>query len=308
MKPKAHFLLLMIAAFTLTLSSCRKDRDMDMVAEELSAHSDDQSRLAGDVDDVANDANAALEDYSSFNGRVDNVLGAICGATTVIDSTSNPKKITITYNGLNCAGTRNRVGVVVLSMPQNVKWKDAGAVLTISIQNLKVTRVRDNKSITINGTKTITNITGGRLRDLANNGNITHHIESNGLTITFDNNTQRSWRVAKKRVFTYNNGLVITTTGLQTEGGITGVSEWGTNRLGNAFITAISQPMVIRQDCAFRVVSGQVTHNRLAANGVVTFGLDSAGNPTSCPGAGTYYLKLVCTGMNGGVRTVILPY
>ena len=40
----------------------------------------------------------------------------------------------------------------------------------------------------------------------------------------------------------------------------------------------------------------------------VTFGLNAAGNPTSCPVLAPYYLKLVWTGANGIVRTVILPY
>jgi len=42
--------------------------------------------------------------------------------------------------------------VIVLSMAQGVRWRDAGAQLNISFQNFKITRLSDNKSITINGT------------------------------------------------------------------------------------------------------------------------------------------------------------
>ena len=167
----------------------------------------------------------------------------------------------------------------------------------------------DNKSITINGTKTITNVSGGRLRDLATHGPITHDIASPGLTILFDNGTTRTWQVAKERVFSYNNGVEITTTGLHTDGTTTGISEWGTNRNGNTFVTAITQPLVIRQDCDFRLTSGVVTHSRSAATVVATFGLDSTGAPTTCPGVGGhYYFKIVWTNANGIVRTYILPY
>ncbi len=32
------------------------------------------------------------------------------------------------------------------------------------------------------------------------------------------------------------------------------------------------------------------------------------GNPTGCPGSGTYYYKLVWTGVNGKTFTIIRPY
>ena len=67
--------------------------------------------------------------------------------------------------------------------------------------------------------------------------------------------------------------------------------------------------MTIRGDCGYRLVSGQVSHQRLNATAVVTFGLDATGNPTTCPGVGLpYYFKLVWTGANGVVRTYIRPY
>ena len=305
---------LFIAAFALmaaTFTSCKKtdkgSNNSDYTSE-LSSQSDDQSRVSTETDAVANDANNVLDQYSSFNGRIDGLTNVICDATVVADSLSDPKTVTITYNGTNCAGTRTRLGVVVLSLPLGVHWRDAGAVLTVDIQNLKITRLRDNRSITINGTKTITNVSGGLIRDLSSLGTIVHNIASTGLTITFDNGSQRIWQVSKQRVFTYNNGIVITTAGTHSDGGTDGISEWGTNRFGNAFVTSITQPMVVRQDCDFRLVSGQVTHDRFRANTVVTFGLDSQGEATSCPGTGTYYFKLVWTGNNGLVRTVILPY
>jgi hypothetical protein len=232
--------------------SCKKTDTNPVTTDqttELSTQADDQSRVSTEVDAIANDGNIVLESNAAFNGKIENTLGTLCNATTVADSSNGTKKITVTYNGLNCSGTRFFTGVVVLSMPQATHWKDAGAVLTVNIQQLKITRVRDNKSIIINGTHTITNVTGGRLSDLASRGSITHTIIGANLSVTFDNGTQRTWQVAKQRVFTYNNGIVITTTGTHTDGAVSGISEWGTNRFGNTFVTAISQPMVIRQDC-----------------------------------------------------------
>ena len=235
----------------------------------------------------------------------------------VLDSTATLRRITITYNGLNCWGNRFRTGKVILTMLLGQRWIDQNAILTTTFENLKITRVSDNKSITINGIHEVKNLTGGRLGQLRLPGgpaSIVHEITSPGMNVTFDNGTTRSWKVGKKRTFTYsppgpNGNYVIKTEGIHTDGTTTGISEWGTNRFGNAFVTVISDPMIIRGDCDFRLVSGQVSHQRLNATAVVTFGLDATGNPTTCPGVGLpYYFKLVWTGANGVVRTFIRPY
>ena len=311
MKSRFRLTAAVIVLMAVAFVSCKKSDNTPTTttdeATQLSVQSDDQSRFSGEIDAVANDANVVMESNASFNGKVENVLGTLCNATTVIDSTGTTKKITVTYNGLSCAQNRFVTGVVVLSMAKATHWKDAGAVLTVDIQNLKITRVRDGKSIIINGTKTITNVTGGRLKDLSSRGTITHTIASAGISVTFDDGTQRTWQVAKQRVFTYSNGVVITTTGMHTDGAVSGISEWGTNRFGNAFVASISQPLIVRQDCDYRLVSGEVTHSRLAATIVVTFGLDATGAATTCP-TGTYYFKLVWMGTGGLTKTVIMPY
>jgi len=215
--------------------------------------------------------------------------------------------VTLTYNGNNCAGTHSRTGNIVISMPANVRWKDAGATLTLTYTNLVITRLADNKSITINGSHTLTNVSGGLLVNLPVLNSITHAINSNNMSVRFDDNTQRTWQVARRRVFTYNNGIVVTVTGTRTEGNSTNIAEWGTNRLGRTFTTAITQPLVFRQDCSFRLVSGQVTHTLPAFSATGTFGLDAAGNATTCPGAGAYYCKVIWQGPNTS-HSIIFPY
>jgi hypothetical protein len=309
MKIKLQFVLMAALALSVSFLSCKKNDTTDN-STDLVTHSDDQSTVAGGTDEIADAVNVTIDNYVAFNGIVgstDGITGLPCNATAVLDSANGLRRITVTFNGPNCANTRTRVGVIVLSMPLAQRWKDAGAAVTVNVQNLKITRISDNKSITVNGTIVATNVSGGRLRDLSSLGTIVHTITSTGMTVTFDNNTQRTWQIAKKRTFTYNNGVVITTIGTHTEGTVTGVSEWGTNRFGNDFVTAITQPMVIREDCNWRLVSGQVTHSRLLANVVVTFGLDASGNPVSCP-SGTFYMKIVWTNVNNVVRTYIIPY
>ncbi len=290
------------------LTSCQKDSDSADYMTESSAHSDDQNRFSGEVDAAANDINTVLEVTPGFAGRGGDIQ-TICDATVAIDTLSNPRTITITFNGTNCLGTRTRTGVIVVSMAQGVRWKNAGAQLNVTFQNFKITRLSDNKSITINGTQTHTNVSGGLLINLAALNTITHTITSSNMSVTFDNGSQRNWQVARQRLFAYNGGNVtITVTGTHSQNGISGIAEWGTNRFGNSFTTAITQPLVFKFDCSFRLGSGKVEHATALFNASVLFGLDAGGNPTGCPGVNPYYMKISWTGPGGNTRTAILPY
>lgn len=305
--------LLSLAALVLTVSflftACTKEASNDETdyTTESATHSDDQNRFSNEVDGVANDINIQLEATPGF-GRTGRIESLICDATIAVDTVSNPRTITITYNGTNCLGNRTRTGVVIVAMAQGTHWANPGAVLTVTYQNLKITRLSDNKSITINGTQTFTNVSGGLLINLPTLPAITHTITSNNMSVKFDDNSIRSWQVARKRVFTYAGGVVITVTGMHTDGTTTGIAEWGTNRFGNTFTTAITSPLIFKQDCSFRLTTGVVTHTTTHFNATVTFGLNAAGNPTSCPGAGNYYLKIVWTGPLGVAHTAIYPY
>ena len=306
--------VLTLAVFT-TFTACKKDSKPDGEStNELATHADDQNRVSTQIDAVANDASLAIESSVAYSGgRLNNPPPAsICDAAVSFDSTSNPRKITITYDGTtSCNASYSRTGTIVISMASGIKWKDQGATINVTYQNLKVKRTSDNKSITINGSHSITNASGGLLYMLpfgSPTQSVTHTI-GGSLTITFDDNSQRSWEVATRRVFKYeNNGFVLTVTGNNSIGNTEGIAEWGTNRFGHEFTTAITQPLVIRQDCLFRLTSGQVTHEGFGT-ATATFGLDANGNPASCPaGSGHYYYKLVWAAPNGGSASIILPY
>lgn len=295
-------------ALTVAFTSCKKEakQETEINETEVKTHAEDQSRVSADLDEIANDANVALESNPSFSGRLSQT-NSICNATAVPDTASGTWKITITYNGNNCVGTHHRTGTVVLSTPAGTKWKNAGAAITVTFQNLKIKRLSDNKSITINGTQTLTNVSGGLLINLPNLQSIIHTITSSNMSITFDDNTQRTWNIGRKRTFTYSNGIVVSITGIGVTGGINNAAEWGSNRFGHSFITSITQPLVFRQDCSGRLTSGEIKHQGFATS-TVTFGLNASGASTTCPGTGVYYYKLVWTGPNGNSVSVVLPY
>jgi len=290
---------------------------------QVQTQSDDESQVSTELNAAENDVNNSLNASAAFNGAATTSANngivtdggnggliidySICDATITTDTANGLRQLVITYNGANCWGNRIRTGVVTISIPVGTRWRDKGAVVTVDIQNLKITRVRDHKTITLNGTYTFTNVSGGLLRDLASLGTITHTISASDVTIQFADSATRTWSVAKQRVFTYNNGVVITTTGTHSDGTNSNVSVWGTNRYGNSFETLIVQPMVIMQSCDWRLTSGETETIRPAVTLDITYGLDSSGNPTSCPGSGYYYYKAVWT-IGGKTYTFIAPY
>ncbi len=308
MKARLQPFIITVLALGFAFTSCQKEKTTTVdYTSESTIQSEDQSRFSSENDAAVNDVDLAMETTSGFF-RGDNLQSLICDATIVVDSNSNPRTITITYNGANCLGNRTRTGVVVISMAQNIRWRDAGAAINVTFQSFKVTRLSDNKSITLNGMQTYTNVSGGLLINLVGLGTITRTITSSNMSLTFDNGLQRNWQVARRRVFTYSNGVVITETGTQTVGGLTNVAEWGTNRFGNAFTTTIAQPIVLKQDCSFRVGAGLVVHTTSNFTSSVSFGLDASGNPTGCPGTNPYYMRVTWAGVAGVTHSVLLPY
>jgi hypothetical protein len=296
----------------LFFTSCKKSdvNNTDTTTEaELKTQSDDQERFTNETDAVADDANAALENSGISNlGETPQTppLPHLCDFTVAIDTVASPRTITLTYSG-NCLGTRTRTGSVVISFSPNFRWSQAGSSYTVTYQNLKITRNADSKAITLNGSKTITNISGGKLRNLATRGSaIIHEITSNDMSVTFDNGTQRQWKIAKRRTFTYDNGIVVAISGVGSASA--GLAEWGINRFNKEFTNSIIEPLVVKQSCDFRLVSGKTAHTVGIFSSTVTFGLDAAGNAvTSCP-VGPFYYKAIWTGPGGNTYTVIGPY
>lgn len=296
-------------SFSLLIASCKKESSPSKgtpATAELQTTSDDQALASNENDAVSNDISASLESNTSY-ARVfadPNAPSAsmraegdpvICDATLSYDTSGSIKKLTITYSGTNCWGNRKRTGTVVISEANGVHWKDQGAVVTVSIQNLTITRVADGKSIVINGKKIITNTSGGLLYTLANHGPVIHDF-TDSLSIVCDNGLARTWNVAKHRVFVYDNGIKLTTTGSHSDGTSNDIAEWGTDRFGISYTSRITVPKVIIQSCSFRLVAGQDTFTRNDKfTAVVTYGLDASGNAvTSCP-SGNFYAKVAWT-------------
>src|SRR3984957_15954970 len=200
MKAK-HVLLATVITASGLIVACTKNNSTgssgasgSTTTADVQTESNDVTQVSNEMDAMNNDVNNSLNASATFSGATSYNGGAadgngvvteggggsinldysICDATVTTDTTNGLRQVIITYNGTNCWGNRTRTGVVVISIPVGVRWRDSGAVVTVSIQNLKITRIRDNKTITLNGTYTYTNVTGGLLKDFATLGTLTH--------------------------------------------------------------------------------------------------------------------------------------
>lgn len=326
MKTRSSYLIGAAVTLMSILYACKKDNNSSntTTSADLQTQSDDQTQVTNENDAVVDDVNTMLSSQTTVTGAsvqpgykygvategADSVKSYICDATVTLDTSTTTYKLTITYNGSNCALTRTRTGTVVVSWTKGQAWHTKGAVVTVDIQNLKITRIRDGKSITINGTHTYTNVSGGSLTDVALGkiSSVTHTITSDNMSIKFDNGTTRTWHIARQRVYTVvNQGFLITQTGTHTDGNTTNISEWGTNRWGNSFENVITTPLTVDQNCNWRLTGGAIETIRPEVTTTLTFGLDSGGAPTGCPGDASYYFKLVWEGASK-TYTFILPY
>lgn len=330
MKTKKIQFLVITTSLSLFLFACKKDSspsNSTPTNAQLQTQSDDESRVSNETDAAFDDVNTTMTSQASVTGageggslrygvittggNQDTVKSLICDAVVTVDTVDNPRTITITYNGSNCQLTRVRTGSVVISMPKGQKWTTAGASVTVQFLNLKITRVLDSKSITLNGTHTYTNVSGGSLLSLNANSTapIVHTIAGSNMSITFDDGSQRNWNVARQRSYSYNNGVVLVTTGTHSNGNTAGISEWGTNRFGTPFTVQIKQGLTISQSCAWQLTAGEVALTNEQGTTDITFGLNSSGQATSCPiGSGVYYFQLVWTGKSGKTYTITMPY
>lgn len=297
----------LIAVIALSTAGCKKDDDNNDEANSKSLQqlSKDEVTVENATGDVLKDANSIL---SGGSGKT--LYGFPCNVT--IDSTNqvgDTMIYSITYNGLNCEGTLMRVGNAEVRKNINTHWCDAGAKVSIEYINLKITKVSNNKSVTINGTKTYENVTGGYLTQLGTiYSTITHRAEG-AIQATFDDNTTRTWNIARQITYSGTEGsYMITGDGFGSADGYDYLECWGVNRDGEDFYTQITQSIVLKEACGWDPCSGILIHQipSDSKKATVTFGYDDNNQPVSgsdCPtrfrldwekngNSGTMYIQL----------------
>jgi hypothetical protein len=267
---------ILIAAIALSTTGCKKDDDDnndEVNSKSLQQLSKDEVAVENATGEVLKDVNSVLSGGSSKT-----LYGLPCNVT--IDSTNivgDTITYSITYNGLNCEGTLMRTGNAEVKKNINTHWSDAGAKVYIKFIDLKITKVSDNKFVTINGTKSLENVTGGYLSQLGTIYTVITHRAIGAIQATFDDNTTRTWNFARQFTYSGVSGTyVITGEGLGSAAGYDSLECWGINRDGEAFYSKVISPVVVREECEWHPCSGKIFHDIPSdnKNATVEFGYD----------------------------------
>lgn len=273
---------LMIAT-VIILSGCQKDfiqgpQDENQI-EQLTM---DENEIQNIDDDLMNDVDMLLSKskakYIPCNTTIDSI-------TVDVDTTI----IYITFSGLNCIGTVERLGKMRIRMESSTNWLNAGASVRVIYDSLKITRVGTGKWILLNGSRKFTNVSGGVITNLGNPlSAIVHRVEGN-LNVLYKDSTTLIWNVARQRTFTGTPGnILLTIEGFGTHSTYSNLVVWGVSRQNKPFFVSIPQALVIKEACGWIVCSGvksfEVPVNNQSAT--LTFGYDNNNQPVTgnaCP-------------------------
>jgi hypothetical protein len=278
----------LIAAAVISLAGCSKEKQKDDSPDTstLQQLSKDDIIVENASDEAMNDVNTLLSGGNFFKSANFWPCNATIDSTSVVNDTIT---FYITYNGLSCNGKWNRTGKIEIKKKVGIHWNDQGATVIVTCINFHITREATGKSIMLNGTKTFQNVTGGFLWQLGYQYSSIVHKSWGTLEVTFDNDSTRSWNVARQRTYTGTFGqLVMTVDGFGSEGSYNNLVVWGINRNGENFYTQITQSVVFRETCSWNPCSGIKVHQIPADSkkATITFGYNDHNDPVvgdECP-------------------------
>ena len=314
---KKNTLLMLLASFVFLMSACRKDEmpEKPELDSEFLQNNEDNRFQRDEADQADNDINDALQEIPGFGKTAGAPLASpLCGVT--IDSSQIAQKILFfNFDGVTpCfSPSRTRSGQIKVQLTSGADWSTAGAVLTLTYTNFKITRLSDNKWVNFNGVKTLTNLNGHDWLGLLA-GNTTHAYRERAYNVDVDFSSGASavWNSARVTNWSYDPAspvgpnLYFECTGDTTINGISNVDMWGVNRFGKDFIRYYNSPWQSNLYCGFwRPVAGTIIHEVNNKQFQLDLGVDQSGNPSTLNCA--YGFKVTWT-LNGNSYTRVLSY
>jgi hypothetical protein len=312
--------LTVVAVVSGVLFSCYKSKNFStnetaQIDSAIIVQSYDQVRVAAVIDEVFNDVNKALSSQNAVTGAGISADTTLCNVQLLLDTSVSPNYISLTYGGASCDNSHALSGNVTIYFTPGTQWKNQFDTIGVNINKLTVAGLQsdiDTNTIRLNGIFYYANTSGGMLSSLtAGSAPITHVILSPYLGVIFNSADTATWQVARKRSYKDTaGGIVISTTGIDTVSGILNVSEWGGNRYGNSFITAIDTALVTTAGCGYQVTSGQIQMTNPSGLTTINFGLNASGvAATGCPASGSYYyFHFSWTGSDSNPYSSVRPY
>jgi len=245
-------------------TGCKKKKEFN---QESAQSCVDARMVQGENDEVVKDINIAIMEDFLLRGRGTSqpaqvAATSLCGVT--LDTTKVTSGIlTMLYNGNNCYG-RTRTGSVkltILNYPL-AKWKNTGTVVRIEFNKYKMVRSSDGKSVEINGTEEMKNLSGNTWFELwyMSQPSVVDQVSGTELNVKFDNTATAIFSFDRKLTYTYSNNVTTCRVeGMASQGGKNNVENWGQTRDGNVFTSQVVESPVWKSECgAMAPLSGQV--------------------------------------------------
>jgi|WetSurMetagenome_2_1015567.scaffolds.fasta_scaffold122304_2 hypothetical protein len=279
---------MLLAVVAITVAGCKKD-DKDKTPDTASMDqlAVDQNNIETSIDEATRDIDGVFASHlksSNFDHRMP------CNVTIDSAAIANDTiTLYLVYNGLNCNGKLNRTGKIEVKKRLSERWGEPNSSVAVKFIDYTVTRVSNSKSITLNGNKLFTNVSGGFIFLVGTLQDSAVYRTTASLQATFDDGSVRNWNVARLTTFTgEQDSLLMTIEGLGTSGSYNNIVMWGTNRESNEFFTCITTPVVHKQACGWDPCSGVKVHTIPATATIVTvtFGYNDNNEPITgndCP-------------------------
>ena len=282
MKPKNIFKSLVLAAIIgVTVTSCRKDKDDELLDKDTSSAADNALAEVSfnDVNNIADEASKGnLISYLSTNNSNSNERGIMSSCATIThDTITIPHKLTIDFGSTNCLCNdgRYRRGQVIVDYTG--RYRDSASIHTFTFNNYFV---NDNQLL---GTKTVTN------NGHNSAGHLTYSIAVNGQIIKANGGGTITWTSARTREWIAGENTLIWSDDVYL---ITG-SASGTSAAGLSFTAVINSPLRKELACRY-IVSGSIA---ITPQGKATRLVDFGGG--SCDNQATVTI-------NGQVHSITL--
>ena len=298
-----RFLLFFLLVVAVTIA-CKKDEP-----EEIPPDSSPVQQLSIDDYAVEENMDEAFGDIGQILTTSTNKMDIPCGATLdSVVTVNNKVYYYITYDGLNCLGTKYREGNMVIQIKKNDSWLLAHTKVDVEFINYEITNVFNNNQMVIDGTADMTNISGG-IPALLGSGisTVIHRINAK-LDVIFNGSTPGDWNLHKMMVYSGSpDNLQLAVNGFGNQQGQNNLMSWGTDYNGRKFFIRVDESIVFKQSCQWLPCSGiqKYTYPQDDLNATVTFGYNDNNQPisgTECP---TRYR--IDWQQNGQSGTIYLP-
>jgi len=337
MKMKLSWLLLVtvVIVSSIAIVSCKKTIDNltnnvdNTNSSSAKTQSSDGSLVNVETSQADNDVNNTTAASARMNPNRNGATGTANGIPSNADTSYSVayKTLTINYHGVIPGTCRSRTGSITIQLTSGNNWVDSGSVLLYTFNNYTVTNSCNGKTIILNGTRTIKNLSGGSLYTIFKSisgypSTVKFRFRANYNVSFIDSGStvQKNavWNEAfvTSTIYVTGAGYAFSSAGDSTYNGTAFTESWGTTRNGDNFTTVFaingnSTPVTSNTFCSYwgiRPTGGSVVYTVAGIPYSVIYGLDVTGNVSTSSTCGILYYRVTWPTIGTATASALIPY